>query len=505
MALEEREIQLRAHHSMELRLRPVLDTLPVMRVATLLLLTSSLLSGAVPATLLAQASTSLDRSTAAQVDHAVQQVIADTGIPSASIALVQHGQIVYLHAYGKARLEPPMEATTEMQYSIGSVSKQFTAALILMLVEGGKLSLDDPVGKYLPHLTRANEVTVREVLSMTSGYQDYWPEDYVMTSMVGPTRAQHILDVWGSKPLDFDPGTQWQYSNTNYVIAGRIAEIVGGEPLVEQLRARIFDPLHMTGVRDQDASRLPPSDPTGYYQHALGPLRPAPLEGTGWMFAAGELAMSPHDLALWNISMMNRYLMKSESYDAMFTDVKLKNGKLTGYGFGVQVSERDGQRVISHSGEVSGFVSQNTIYPDSKAAVTVLTNIDASSAAATIARALGPIVLATGANGNAENGGPAAEARALKIFTGLQNGQIDRSQFTELCNQYFTAEAIQDFASSLNPLGTPQNFKQVAEESRGGMTFRAFRVEFPNRRLTVTTYEEPDGKLEQYLVLPAAN
>ena len=159
------------------------------------------------------------------------------------------------------------------------------------------------------------------------------------------------------------------------------------------LRARIFDPLHMTGVRDQDASHLPPSDPTGYYQHALGPLRPAPLEGTGWMFAAGELAMSPHDLALWNISMMNRSLLKPASYDAMFTDVKLKNGKPTGYGLGVQVGERDGQRVISHSGEVSGFVSQNTIYPDSKAAVTVLTNIDASSAAATIARSLAPLVL----------------------------------------------------------------------------------------------------------------
>jgi D-alanyl-D-alanine carboxypeptidase len=475
-----------------------------MRVAVALL-TGSLLLGAVPAAVLAQPSNALDAAAAGRVDQAVEKVIADTGIPSASVALVEHGQIVYLHAYGKARLEPPTPATTEMQYSIGSVSKQFTAALILMLVEDGKMTLDDPVGKYLPHLTRANEVTVREVLSMTAGYQDFWPEDYVMTTMMASTTAQHILDVWGGKPLDFDPGTQWQYSNTNYVIAGRIAEIVGRRPLVEQLRARIFDPLQMTGMRDQDASRLPPSDPTGYFQHALGPLRPAPLEGTGWMFAAGELAMSPHDLALWNISMMNRSLLKPASYDAMFTDVKLKNGKPTGYGLGVQVGERDGRRVISHSGEVSGFVSQNTIYPDSKAAVTVLTNIDASSAAATIARALAPIVLAARANSSSAAGTQAAEARALKIFTGLQNGQLDRSQLTELCNNYFTAEAVQDFASSLKPLGTPQSFQQIAKEPRGGMVFRAFRVEFPNRRLTVTTYEEPDGKLEQYLVLPAAN
>ena len=274
---------------------------------------------------------------------------------------------------------------------------------------------------------------------------------------------------------------------------------------MEQLRARIFDPLHMDGVRDQDASHLPPSDPTGYYQHALGPLRPAPLEGTGWMFAAGELAMSPHDLALWNISMMNRSLLKAASYDAMFTNVKLKNGKPTGYGLGVQVAERDGQRVVSHSGEVSGFVSQNVIYPDSKAAVTVLTNIDASRAAGTIAHALEPLVISPGTSGASVSEAHAAQARALTIFTGLQNGELDRSQFTQLCNNYFTAEAVQDFASSLKPLGTPQSFTQVAEEPRGGMVFRAFRAEFPNRRITVTTYEEPDGKIEQYLVLPSGN
>jgi D-alanyl-D-alanine carboxypeptidase len=201
------------------------------------------------------------------------------------------------------------------------------------------------------------------------------------------------------------------------------------------------------GVLDQDASHLPATAPTGYYHHALGPLRPAPLEGLGWMFAAGEPAMSPHDLALWDTTMMNRTLMKPASYDAMLTEVKLKNGKGTGYGLGVQMSQRDGERVISHSGEVSGFVSQNTIYPDSKAAVAVLTNIDASSAASAIARALAPIVVSRGASANSAQA-HAAEDRARKIFTGLQAGELDRSQLTTLCNNYFTAEAIQDFASS---------------------------------------------------------
>lgn len=453
-----------------------------------------------PTAAAAQAATSLDAATAAKVDQAVEHVIEATGIPSASVAIVQHGQIAYLHAYGNARLDPPVPATTEMHYSVGSVSKQFTAALILLLAQDGKLTLDDPLAKYLPQLTQAKEVTIRQVLSMTAGYQDFWPEDYVMTRMMAPTNTAHILKEWGQKPLDFEPGTEWQYSNTNYVIAGRIAEIVGGRPLVEQLRARIFDPLHMQGVLDQDASHLPASDPTGYYQHALGRLRPAPLEGSGWMFAAGELAMSPRDLALWNISMINRSLLSAASYDAMFTNGKLKNGKGTGYGLGVQVGEKNGQRVISHSGEVSGFVAANAIFPDSKAGVTVLTNIDASSAAGTIARALAPIVAAPAAD--AESAKTEQQARA--IFMGFQKGEIDRALFTPLCNDYFTAEAIQDFRSSLAPLGVPASFHQTSAEPRGGMMFRAYRVEFPTRKLTVTTYEEPGGKLEQYLVLPVS-
>lgn len=446
------------------------------------------------------AQSALPAAAASGIDTAAAEVLKATGVPSASVAVVQGGKVAYVKAYGMARLDPAMAAEPGMQYSIGSISKQFTAALALLLVQDGKLKLDDPVGKYLPGLTRANEVTIRQVLSMTSGYQDFWPEDYVMTSMMKPTDPQHILDVWGKKPLDFEPGTQWQYSNTNYVIAGRIVEIAGGEPLIEQLQKRIFRPLKMTGVFNADASRLPANDPTGYYQHALGPLRPAPLEGQGWMFAAGELAMPASDLALWNISMMDRTLLAQTSYDTMFTEVKLKDGKGTGYGLGVEVGTRNGHRFIEHSGEVSGFVSENIVFPDDKVAVTVLTNEDASSAAGALARKIMPLVLG-GAPGGASAETAAAEKRALDIFTGLQDGKLDRSQLTPLCDAYFTPEAIEDFASSLKPLGVPTSFKQVAEEKRGGMTFRVFNVGFAGKQVRVTVYEEPDGKLEQYLVI----
>ncbi|HWY99784.1 MAG TPA: serine hydrolase domain-containing protein [Edaphobacter sp.] len=446
----------------------------------------------------------LPAATADGIDAAAADVLKATGVPSASVAVVQGGKVAYVKAYGMARLNPATAAEPGMRYSIGSVSKQFTAAVVLLLMQDGKLKLDDPVGKYLPGLTRANEVTIRQVLSMTSGYQDFWPEDYVMTSMMKSTNPQQILDVWAKKPLDFEPGTEWQYSNTNYVVAGRIAEIAGGKPLIEQLQERIFKPLKMTGVFNSDASRLPANDPTGYYQHALGPLRPSPKEGQGWMFAAGELAMPASDLALWNISMMNRTLLAPASYDAMFTEVKLKDGKGTGYGLGVEVGVRDGHRYIEHGGEVSGFVSENIVFPEDKAAVTVLTNEDASSAAGALGRKIAPLVLG-GASamgvGQADETA-AAEKRAQDIFIGLQDGKLDRSQLTAYCDGYFTQEAVEDFASSLKPLGTPTSFKQTSESKRGGMTFRAFNVGFPGRQLRVTVYEMPDGKLEQYLVMP---
>jgi D-alanyl-D-alanine carboxypeptidase len=432
-----------------------------------------------------------------KIDAAVNQILSSTKVPSASIAIVKDGRIAYLQAYGQARLSPPMEATPPMQYSIGSISKQFTAAAVLLLAQEGKLNLNDPVSKYLPELTRARDVTIRMLLSHTSGYQDYWPEDYVMTSMMAPTTAQYILDTWGKRPLDFDPGTQWQYSNTNYVIAGSIVEQVSRMALIDLLEKRIFLPLGMENVYDADASRLPATDPTGYERYALGPPRPSPQEGAGWMFAAGELAMPAHDLALWDISLIDRSLLSPASYTQMFTPVPLKNGDSTGYGLGVFLRKRDGHAVIEHSGEVSGFVSENMVFPGDRAAIIVLTNEMATQAASMIADRVAPMIL-----GIASSAPTREEAQALAIFNGLADGHIDRKLFTSFCNAYFSQQALEDFAASLKPLGPPLTFKETRKEARGGMIFRIFTATFPERELKVTTYEMPDGKLEQYLVIP---
>lgn len=440
-----------------------------------------------------------------KIDEIATSTLSKTGVPSASVVVVVDGQIAYRQAFGSARIDPLTPARSAMRYAVGSVSKQFTAAATLMLAEQGKLSLDDKVSRFLPGLVRADEVTIRELLSHTSGYQDYWPQDYVMTPMLAPTTAAQIMDTWAKKPLDFDPGTQWQYSNTNYVIAGRIVEMAAGMAIMDFLGQRIFTPLGMHSVADVNAGKLGDTDATGYYRHALGPLRRAPKEGPGWLFAAGELAMSADDLARWDIGLINGTVLSPASTKLLTTEVKLLNGTGTHYGLGIALATIAGRQIWEHSGEVSGFTSENIVAPDARIAVVVLTNQDASDAAGEIGDGVARIVLRGVAPTGKDSAGVASAERvaaARAIFVDLQHGHLDRSRFTSNANDYFSSEAIGDFSSSLGRLGPPRNFCERAHEDRGGMVFHEFIAVFAKRTLTVTTYEMPDGKLEQYLVFP---
>jgi CubicO group peptidase (beta-lactamase class C family) len=385
-----------------------------------------------------------------------------------------------------------------MRYSIGSVSKQFTAVAVLMLVEEGKLSLDDKVARWLPDLTRADEVSIRQLLSMTSGYQDFWPQDYVMPMMLEPATPERILETWARKPLDFEPGTKWQYSNTNYVIAGRIVEKVSGMPILRFMTERIFLPLGMSTAVSSDATPLGEVDPLGYMRCALAPARPAPRSAPGWMFAAGELAMTPGDLAKWDLSVIEQSLLRPESYRAMLTEVRLANGIGTRYGLGVSLSMAEGRRKISHGGEVSGFTAHNEIYPDERAAVIVLANLDASDVTERVAARIGELLFAA-----SDPGKERSLATVREVLEGLRRGTIDRTLFTPNAVAYFDESALRDFAASLGPLRSPKELAQLSRSLRGGMTVRRYRAQFKKRTLRISTFWTPDGKLEQFLVSPA--
>ncbi|HET9384443.1 MAG TPA: serine hydrolase domain-containing protein [Gemmatimonadales bacterium] len=442
----------------------------------------------------AQQLTAAERS---QVDSGAVAVLRSSGAPSASIAIVRGGQIVYERAYGNGR--GTTTATPSMRYAVGSVSKQFTAAAILLLAEEGKLSLTDPVAKWFPQLTRAQDITIGQLLSMTSGYQDYWPQDYVFPDMQRPATAQAIIERWAGagKPLDFDPGTKWQYSNTNYVIAAAIVERVAGVPFMDFLRRRIFTPLKMTSVADFDAGPLQDSDAGAYLRNALGPLRPAPKEGKGWLFGAGQLAMTAHDLAAWNVSVINQSVLRPSSYKQQQTETVLRDGTATGYGLGVGIAAPNNRRRISHGGAVSGYTTSNRIYPDDSAAIVVFTNIypGAAGAAGQIAERIAGVIFA-----KVDLSDDAAREQARRIYDGLTKGTIDRALFTASANAYFTQDVLNDYAGSLGPLGAPSEFSGTGQSLRGGMTVRSYRIRAGSVVMDLTTMTLPDGKIDQYLI-----
>ena len=451
-----------------------------------------------PTPALAQALTPAER---AQVDRVVTAALRDTGVPSASIAIVRGGRIVFVRAYGK-QCERCGAADPRLPYQIASVSKQFTAAALQLLENDGKLSLDDHVAKYLPGISGGDRITIRQLLSHTSGLQDYWPQDYSFAAMARPVTPEQIVDRWARKPLDFEPGTQWQYSNTGYVVAGLIAEKVAGEPLLTLLQRRVFQPLGIRAL-DQDLA-VGPGFPQGYRRLALGPVRVETPAAHGWLYAAGELAMSAEDLAKWNVARLKRTVLPADDWAAQETPVRLTDGSSNGYGLGVLAGSADGRRFVEHSGEAVGFLSENVVFPDQEAAIVVLTNSWFSDAVSRIAQGIGRVVLPPAAVPAATPDGTAL-ARARRTYDQLRRGALDGRQLTENANFYFTAQARADYRTSLSPLGEPTGFVQTGQTRlRGGFVNRVYRVSYPGRTLAVSTYAEPGdtGRFEQFLVAP---
>ncbi|SFS03583.1 CubicO group peptidase, beta-lactamase class C family [Granulicella pectinivorans] len=432
----------------------------------------------------------------ARLEAAIPAVLKQTATPSAQIGIVRDGRVIYTGAFGLAQTTPAVPATPDMPYRVGSVSKQFTAAAVMVLVERGKLRLDDPVSTWFPEFGHSSEITLRMLLNQVSGYSDDYTEDYLTPEMAAPIDPYKLIQEWTAKPLDFAPGTRWQYSNTNYGLAGLIVQKVAGEPFFQFLRENILLPAGLTHAIDLDGPSVP-AVPVGYIRNGFGPIRPAIQEGKGTVFGAGELAMPIGDLAKWNAVVLHHQILKPESWQTLQTEYTLPDGKGSGYAMGFFLRVRDGRRLIDHGGEVNGFVSLNTLYPAEGIAIAILTNAESSTSALT--QAVETAVFAPEAKAPIPRD-PAAEALVKNVIAQLQQGKLDRSLIAPNLNFYFTDQVIADYKTSLAPLGPIQSIEPLNRSERGGMTGIFYKVQGTGAPIGVFIYVMNDGKLDQFVL-----
>jgi len=325
------------------------------------------------------------------VDDYVRAVMAKKKIPGVSIAIVRDGKLAKAEGYGLANVELSAPATADTIYQSGSTGKQFTAAGILLLAEGGKLGLDDRLSKHFPEGPAAwHRITIRQLLTHTSGIKDY--EGETDLDMRKDYEEDALLKVMMGLPIQFEPGTQWSYSNSGYLILGLLTSKLSGKHWSEFQAERLFVPLGMTTTRVISEKDIVKNRAAGYELDAQGELK-----NQDWVSpslnrcADGALYYTVKDLAAWDAALRERRFLKPASLEAWWTPVTLANGTKYQYGFGWDIAEQRGQRLLEHGGSWQGFRAAIARYVDQGVTVAVLANL-ASAEPEAMAHAIAGLV-----------------------------------------------------------------------------------------------------------------
>jgi CubicO group peptidase (beta-lactamase class C family) len=311
----------------------------------------------------------------AELDLRIESEMAENNIPGVLVGVASRGRLLHVRGYGLADVELRVPVSDSTVFEIGSISKQFVATAVMLLVEEGTLGLDDPIHEHLPGLpSEWLAVTVRQLLTHTSGIPDY---EEIQTYEAYRFRftPEEIIRVAHSRPMDFEPGTGWYYSNTGYFLLSMIVERVEGRPLGSVLGQRIFDPLGMGQTRMADPEAIIPHRASGYWVDRTGEeLVNRDATQTSSTLGAGGLVSSVHDMAKWDEALHGSELLSETSQALMWTSTILPNGEDTGYAFGWSVRPYRGRRSVGHNGMVAGFVASFLRLPDDGLAIIVFAN-----------------------------------------------------------------------------------------------------------------------------------
>jgi CubicO group peptidase (beta-lactamase class C family) len=297
--------------------------------------------------------------------------------PGAAIIAVRDGKVIYRKAIGMADLELDVPLSPDSVFRLGSVTKQFTAVAILMLAEEGKLSLSDPITKFLPdYPTQGHVITVEHLLTHTSGIQSYTAmPGWMVTKIQADMSLAELIDGFKKEPMEFAPGTRWSYDNSGYILLGAIIEKASGTPYATFLKRRIFAPLGMRSTNYGSNEEIIPRRVRGYSRGAEGDANARYLSMTQ-PYAAGALVSTVDDLAAWDAALYTEKLVKQASLEKAWTPYVLADGKATTYGYGWSVSSLRGRPTVEHGGGIFGFSTYVLRVPKERVFVAVLCNRD---------------------------------------------------------------------------------------------------------------------------------
>lgn len=432
----------------------------------------------------------------AAIDTLIERVVREKQLVGLSVGVMQNGQVVLAKGYGYRTLNPQRPVTPTTMFGIGSVTKQFTCSAALLLAEDGALSMSDRVAKYVPTATRASDITLLDLGQHVSGYRDYYPLDFVVREMAKPEPTDTVIGRYATRPLDFEPGSRWSYSNTNFLILGKAIEQASGKPMASVFSERIFTPVGMTRT---SFDRVPGDTNTaeGYTSYALADPTPVAPEAQGWIGAAGAIWSTPTDLLAWDLALMDGKVLSPQSFATLTAPRLLSDGRETTYGCGLGVQRTGDALIYSHGGGIAGIVTQSVLIPSTRSAIVTLANAEFAATGEIISALVSkltphvdvPIIA-----------GLSAVDAARAFLTSVEEGTVDRSTLGDDFNALLTDAHLAADRASLAAHGRVSNVTVTGLVERGGMEVARVQYQVGNTRARTSMYRTPDGKIQQFLI-----
>lgn len=433
------------------------------------------------------------------LDDAIESEMKRSQVPGVGIAVVKNGKIIREQGYGLANVEHNVKVTPSTVFQSGSIGKTFTAALIMLLAEDGKLKLDDTIARHLPNTPKAWEtITIRHLLTHASGLGD----PYDKLDMRRDYTDEELIALEAAIPTLFAPGEKWQYSNMGYHLLGFIANRAGAQFYGEQLRTRIFAPLGM-GTRIISESDIVAHRASGY-EPVKGVLKHqewvAPRLNTT---ADGSLYLTARDMALWDIALYGDKILSDKIRSASWTPVQLKDGRSAPYGYGWQLEPRNGYRSISHGGAWQGFRSQIDRYVDDKLTVIVLAN-SATARAPKIANIIAAHyipALAVKVDPAIADTQPALTARVRQVFASLASGAVPARVTDKLAARY-TTDRLKEIGENLGEWGSVKSIELLSTKLAGTAHHSRYRLNLEQESVLLDLAINASGLIEGLRMRP---